>query len=169
MNGPQDTIPDGNAQSEELIAYLDGELNAEQRRRLEEQLSSNSTLRQHLKELQQTWDMLDDLPRDQVDETFTRSTVEMVAIHAEQEVSQRLSRAAQRRAAAWLGGIAATVLAGAVGFWVTYENLSRPNRRLIEDLPIVEHLDAYQYAGSIEFLRELEREQLFSEEDSGDR
>jgi hypothetical protein len=43
--------------------------------------------------------------------------------------------------------------------------VSRENRRLLRDLPVIERLDEYRYADSVEFLRTLEREGLFTEDE----
>ena len=46
-----------------MIAYLDGELPEAEARRMERRLADEPTLRARLRELQQTWDMLDALPK----------------------------------------------------------------------------------------------------------
>jgi anti-sigma factor RsiW len=165
MNQNQETADNGNLIGEDLMAYLDGELGEDARRQLQERLAGDVELRQKLKEFQQTWDMLDELPREPVDDTFTRVTVEMVAQHAEGEVERHARRMGRRRKLAWIGGVSAALLAGIAGFVYTNWSLSEPNRRLVEDLPILQHLDAYRHAESIEFLRMLEREGLFKDED----
>lgn len=165
MNSPHDTLPDGLPPGEELLAYLDGELDAESRRRMDEQLSGNGELRQRLKEHQQTWDLLDDLSRATVDDSFTRTTVEMVAIRAGDAVSQAQRIKRRRQAMVWLLGLLFTAAAGVVGFFLTARHLAEPNDRLVEDLPIIEHLDAYRSAGTVEFLRQLDAPKLFHEDD----
>jgi anti-sigma factor RsiW len=157
-------MPDGNVTGEELMAYLDGELDADRRRQLDEQISGNSELRRQIKELQQTWDLLDELPREPVGDEFTRITVEMVAVQADEETQRQSRRADRWRRAALCAGIVAAVASAVAGYFVSHSILSQPNRRLVEDLPIIQQLDAYQSAESIEFLRMLEREGLFKEE-----
>lgn len=172
MNSPENlTTSKANSLSEsslgeELVAYLDGELDVERRRSVEEHLSTNSDLRKKLKELQQAWDLLDELPRDHVDDSFARSTVEMVAIQMESEIEEKTRRAARWRIIAWVTALSLVLLACGAGFWVTYSNLSRENRQVVRDLPILENLDAYQNVGSIDFLRSLEKEGLFRDEES---
>lgn len=166
MNGPNDTLPDGLPPEEELLAYLDGELDAESRRRMDEQLSGSGELRQRLKEHQQTWDLLDDLQRATVDDSFTRTTVEMVAIRAGDAVSQALRIKRRRQAMVWLCGLLFTAAAALIGFFLTAQHLAEPNDRLVEELPIIEHLDAYRNAGTVEFLRQLNEQKLFHEDDS---
>lgn len=167
MNRPHETLPDGVSITEDLAAYLDGELDAESRRRVEKQLSMSDELRNRLKEYQQTWDLLDDLPRASVDGSFTRTTVEMVAVRAEDEVVQTQQSKRRRRVLLWCLGIAGMMVSGAAGYLVSHRQLSAPNEQIVEELPIIEHLDAYQNAGTIEFLRQLDEHNLFQENGYG--
>lgn len=149
----------------ELVAYLDGELDAEASRRIEELLSTSPQVRERLIHLEQTWDLLDELPRACVGDVFTRSTIEMVAVKQEES----LVSAAPPRTRVWRQILLSTVTlaAAAVLGWMALPLvLPDPNRRLLEDLPVVEHLDEYQQVGDIEFLRRLRAEGLFAEEES---
>lgn len=166
MNSPN-TLPDDHPPGEDLLAYLDGELDADARHRLEEQLSTSGALRQRLKEYQQTWDLLDELPRTSVDSSFTRTTVELVAFRAEDAVSVFERDQRFRKNLVWGLGIAAVMATCAAGFFITSNFLSEPNERLVRDLPIIENLEAYRQAGSIDFLRQLDEQKIFGE-DNGD-
>lgn len=153
---------------EELVAYLDGELDAAESDRVERRLAEDPAYRQILKQLQRAWDLLDELPRAPVTESFTQTTVEMVAMTAEAETigaEQKLGRGR----AFWMAAIALSVLAaGLVGYTVMWQRLDRPNRQLAEDLPIIENVELYRVADSIDFLRELDSASLFNEEQSPD-
>ena len=46
---------------EQLVAYLDGELDAESSRRMDELLATDADVRRRLQEMERTWDLLDDL------------------------------------------------------------------------------------------------------------
>ena len=83
----------------DLVAYLDGELEAAELQRVEDRLSRDPDYRLRLRQLQGTWDLLDELPRSSVNESFTRSTVEMVAVQAEEslQTAQRRERRRQTR------------------------------------------------------------------------
>ena len=70
---------------DELTAYLDGELDAASVRRVEERLARDTAYRGQLQKLERTWDLLDRLPRADVGEKFTKSTLEMVAVAAAKE------------------------------------------------------------------------------------
>jgi len=64
------------------------------------------------------------------------------------------------------GGLAVACIAAVAGYAITNYRLTEANRQLLDELPILQQLDAYQTAGSVDFLRALEREGLFKEEDA---
>ena len=83
---------------EQLVAYLDGELEPQASKQIENLLSSDEYARRRLNQLASSWDLLDQLPRATVNDLFTRTTVEMVALAAEDEVAQaRTADPARRR------------------------------------------------------------------------
>jgi anti-sigma factor RsiW len=143
-----------------LSAYLDNELDGQGRERVEQLLASDGAARQELSRLRQAWDLLDRLPRAEVGVSFTQTTVEMVALAAVDRQSP------PRRAGRWLRPlmiVAGLAAAGYGGFALGRLAWPDHNEQLLQDLPLVEHLDAYQQAGSIDFLRKLDREHLFSD------
>lgn len=148
----------------ELVAYLDGELDPEESRRIDALLARDETARARLRSLERAWEALDELPRAAVDEKFTRSTVEMIALQAETDIDELeagLPRRRRLRRSAAIAGVAAAMLAG---FFVFYRAWPDPNRQLVEDLPVLEHLDAYSQVQDISFLRELAKQELFAVE-----
>jgi anti-sigma factor RsiW len=150
---------------EELTAYLDGELDANEVRRVEERLARDAVYRAELQRLERTWNLLDRLPRATVDEDFTKSTIEMVAVAASQEalaVQSSLPQRQQRRRLIGLAGLAAAALVGFVAGHLIWPS---PNQALLRDLPVLENLDRYYQADNLEFLQALEHEGLFVEGD----
>ena len=85
----------------------------------------------------------------------------MVAVSAADDVQQAERQATNRRRLLWSLGGAGVILAGIAGFLIMWSIQSMPDRQLVEDLPIIENLDAYRNAESVEFLRALEHEGLF--------
>lgn len=148
----------------ELVAYLDGELDPQECRRIEELLSKDEPARARLRALERAWDALDELPRTTVDESFTQSTVEMIAITAGSEVDE-LETEQQRRRGRWLAAVGGTAATALLGFALVFYGWPDPNRQLVEDLPVLEHLDEYSQVQEIEFLRQLAQENLFAAED----
>lgn len=149
---------------EQLVAYLDGELDAETSQRVERRLAEDPEYRRELKQMQRTWDLLDELPRAEVSETFTQTTVEMVALSAEHELQEVKTRVRQFDRLVWVAVGASVVLAGGAAFWGVFAYLSRPNEQLARDLPVIENVELYEVADSVEFLRELEQAGYFKEE-----
>ena len=140
---------------EQVVAYLDGELDAEGARRIEALLSADPGMREQLVQLDQTWEVLDHLGRSQVDETFTQTTLEMVAVAAEGDLKQQKEEAPRKNRRRWLLGGAAMLAAAAAGFLLVTLVRPNPNEQLLKDLPVLEKLDQYRQSGSIEFLRLL--------------
>ena len=145
----------------ELVAYLDGELDADAHRAVEERLGRDEAYRLEMQHLQKAWDLLECLPRVTVGESFAATTVEMVAVNAEEELQQQKSKWPARRRRQWLLGSGGLLAAAAVGFAAAWLMLPNDNDELAEDLPVLEHLDAYQQIGDIESLRLIYEAGLF--------
>jgi anti-sigma factor RsiW len=149
---------------ETLVAYLDGELSADEQVRVERRLADDPAFRARLAQLQRAWDLLDALERTEADDDFARSTVEMVAVKAADDVQAARKRSQMRQA--WLyalGGSAVTASLFA-GYLLVSRWLDQPNRELVRDLPVIERIDEYRTAESVDFLRELHKEGLFARE-----
>ena len=150
---------------DELTAYLDGELDAESVRRVEERLARDTAYQAELQQLERAWDLLDRLPRSSVSETFTKTTIEMVAVAASNDAAM-VQRAWPRRRLPQLLGALGAVAAGLAGFVVGHFLWPNPNEQLLQDLPVLEHFDLYYQVDNIDFLRMLDSEGLFAEAES---
>jgi anti-sigma factor RsiW len=149
---------------EELVAYLDGELDSEQSRRIEQRAAVEPDTRRMLEELDRTWHILDELDIPPTGDDFTRTTLEMVAVAAVQDAEKTKAEAPRRRLKTRLligGGLMA---AAAAGFFVVASLTPDPDADLLKDLPILENLDQYREVYSIEVLRELNKQKLFTED-----
>ncbi|HRX80276.1 MAG: hypothetical protein H6821_02385 [Planctomycetaceae bacterium] len=149
---------------EELVAYLDGELDVEAASRFDARLASDAALREKLKQHQQTWDLLDELPRADVGDRFTQTTVEMVAVSVAGQVEDAGRQVARRAQFSWLFGGAVALVAAAAGYGLITSITTASNQQLVKDLRVLENLDEYRAVEDIEFLRALEREGLFTSE-----
>ena len=149
---------------DQLVAYLDGELDAESSLYIERRLAEDENFRRDLRQLQSAWDMLDELPKSEVSESFARTTVEMVVLSAEQEL-KRQDETAQRTMRWWwfigTGGLVATAWAS---FWLITLMLAKPNEQLARDLPVIEDIELYRVVDGVEYLRQLDGSGLFDEE-----
>lgn len=155
---------------EDLVAFLDGELDAESSRRLEERLAVDPQARGELERLERVWEALDDLPKAESTERFTQTTVELVALKVDEELQTPPPRrarwlAAVRRSAPFAAVFAAVAL---VAFFAARGRADDPNRGLLEKLPVLEKLDRYRAIHDPEFLESLSNSGLFAKEDRHD-
>ena len=101
-----DRPPLSDADRADLIAYLDGELTGDARRRLETRLSADPTLRMEADSLKQAWAMLDYLPRPGPSADFATRTLDRVSAVAAPTITQPTptdaSAAGARRNGRWL-------------------------------------------------------------------
>ena len=168
---PDNPVNDDAQLREELVAYLDGELSAEQSRQIEQRAAAEPNARRMLEELDRTWHMLDELDSPATNEDFTCTTLEMVALAAAEDAQQAKVQRPWRRLRAALWAVAGLVVAAAAGFLAVAWALPDPNAQLLQDLPVLENYDQYrdilsQYpkSDSIDFLRALQKEKLFPKE-----
>jgi hypothetical protein len=143
---------------QQLVAYLDRELDEDSVREVEALLASNPRVQEAIAQLEQTWDALDDLERPELDRSFTENTLEMVTVVAEEEVQRQAREWPRARRRQWLLLLGGLLMAGAAGFLLTILWLPRPNQRLLRDLPVLYNLHQYRQVESIDFLRLLQRE-----------
>ena len=151
-NNPSNLTADD---QEQLVAYLDGELPADQCAAIEDRLSADGTYRREMQRLARTWDVLDELPQATAGDTFAKTTIEMVTVAVEKEIAAETVASSRRRIkhlALAVGLLVAAVIAGFVGARSIWPD---PNRQLIIDLPVIEHLDALSQFRDIAFLRSL--------------
>jgi anti-sigma factor RsiW len=155
-----------NSLEEQLVAYLDGELDAESARRIEERLASEPEVREALNRLERTWDMLDELGATPAGESFTRTTLEMVTVAAEEDVRREIAVTPLRRRRRLWTIAAGVLISAAAGFLIVHWCVPNPDRQVLEDLPVLENLEEYRQIEDIRFLRMLKDEGLFVKEEN---
>ncbi len=190
MNESHDLTGDSpEAIQEILVAYLDGEVSTEVRVAIEQRLADDADYREQLVKLQQTWQLLDQLPTAQTDANFTRSTIAMVAVDVKRELTgsqttatpslngnhqqpkelgsltRELEIATSPSRSAWGYGLMAVIAALAVGFLAVFLPLQNQRRAALKDLPVVESLELYRYVDDVEFLKLLDDAKVFEVED----
>lgn len=146
---------------EELVAYLDGEIDPTGRVRVERRLAEDEAFRQRLHRMQQTWEALDLLPRTNVGDAFTSSTMTLVVAEQEVAATQAVKQVTAQRGRRWWLGAAATVAAAMVGFLLVYRSLTAEDQALVKDLPVIEQVDQLHNTPSVEFLDRVQEEGLF--------
>ncbi|MFN4259581.1 MAG: hypothetical protein ACK4RK_09800 [Gemmataceae bacterium] len=98
---------------EELVAYLDGELDADAAHRLQTRLQLDPRARSEAESLQQAWDLLDYLPQPAPSSSFTHRTLDRVSAYQSAPRPRLLGGGKWTTRAAWT---AALLLAVAVGY-----------------------------------------------------
>jgi hypothetical protein len=149
---------------EQLVAYLDGELGTEDNRRIEQMLATDPKVRLTLQQLDRTWHMLGELDTTPVDDRFTQSTLEMVAVAAAAEVEQTRAAKPRLHRRRWFVAVVSVVLAGISGYLLAGQLLPNPAKRLQQEWPILTNLDMYEELGGVNFLNDLQKEKMFTEE-----
>src|SRR5580658_8768643 len=87
----------GNELIEQLSAYLDGELDADARQQVEQLLARDPQARIELQRLERAWELLDGLPRIELEPSFTQTTVEMIAVRVADDVGEARGPTSRRR------------------------------------------------------------------------
>ncbi|HEX5105163.1 MAG TPA: zf-HC2 domain-containing protein [Pirellulaceae bacterium] len=160
----ENTLSTEEAIDQEIVAYLDGELDPAAAARVERQMAENPRYSARLNQLQKAWDLLDTLGPSEADDNFTHSTVAMVALKAQDEVQGKDEAASRRQRLTW-AALAGLAMAAAIGAYVVVDRqLNSENRELVRDLPVIERVDEYRNVESVEFLQELQKEGLFAAE-----
>jgi hypothetical protein len=158
---PQSDVP---SLDEDLVAYLDGELDDPASKRLEERLANDESARERLRALAGSWNLLDHLPRAAMDEAFTRTTVELVVDEARKDIAAEQAALPARNRRRWIAAAVAGLAAAMIGFVAVVVAWPDKNEQLLRDLPVVQNLEQYEILpqkDSIKFLRDLENEELF--------
>jgi hypothetical protein len=133
-----------------LVAYLDGELNAPTARCLEAKLQQDPRARAEADSLRRTWELLDYLPRPEPSSDFSTRTIERVSA-----LRPAAGRARRRAVAGWVAaGLLAAIVGFAAGRFVPHPASAGPlaggeaidpggarDRRLLENLPRYLHVD----------------------------
>lgn len=146
---------------EQLVAYLDNELDKETSLNIEQMMADNPTVREQIQQLQRAWDLLDELPRAEADERFTTSTVELIASDVEAELSRQQLNGPRLRRRWWLISGVTLMAAGFCGVWAAELLWPRPDENLLRNFPVIRQLDAYRQAGNVPFLRSLQSQDHF--------
>lgn len=147
---PRETQQDGDSRDEVLVAYLDGQLPAEQSEKIEARLADDPEIRERMQTLDRVWNALDVLPRSTASPAFTRSTVEMAAVATGKPDPEKKQRS-------WRFPLAAlAVLIGlGGGAMLALAMIGAPERRALRDLPVAMNVEALANLGSIGFAEQL--------------
>jgi anti-sigma factor RsiW len=161
VNHKAETRDDDSAAPEvltQLNAYLDGELEPDERTQIEQALADDTRLQSDFQRLQRAWDMLDMLPRADVGTDFTQHTVEMIAHDAEKQLATVQKVVPRRKWIDRMLVVGGATVAAVAGFLIVDAVRSRPDDAALRDLPVLEKLDVYgrtEPGENAEFFRKL--------------
>ena len=136
-----------------LVAYLDDELDDEQRKAVEKRLVAEVEFQRRLQSLETGWEWLNELPNESTNEKLVESTIELAV---EDLVPRRKSKPSwlrqHWRSLTFAGVLAGSFIAGAAGTRVEKKlALSRD----LEELAIAENHEAYRLGNHFAFYRQL--------------
>lgn len=141
---------------ENLVAYLDGELDEEGTLEVERTLTESAEIRLEVEALSKTWDLLGELPSVESSKEFTERTMASIQTASAPQIAQPLISPQIRWTLLWTGLFAGLVGSAVLGFWMTNRGIPDQTDPLLKNLPVIQNLDVYEEVGSVEFLKELE-------------
>ncbi len=153
----------------DLVAFLDGELKGEAARALEAKISLNPAARAEAESLKRTWGLLDYLPKPEPSPNFTNRTLEKMAPipTAPQRPIRRRSLRPWWIGAGWAAAIVAAASAGYIGVGMTRTRPDATDPDLARDLRVIENKRFYDHVDDLDFLKSLDKPDLFGEDASG--
>ena len=149
---------------EQLVAYLDGELDGEQSAAMETRLRNDPKLRRMAEELDRTWGMLDALEPVAADEEFSQQTVQTVISTDSPALERRprsvagfLSAAVRSQALMWFGiGVIGTACGLSIAVFRGPSEESVRASRLLRQLDMLQRYPQYSIIPDVESLRQLQ-------------
>lgn len=157
MSDPKD-------ETEDLVAYLDGELTGPAAEAMATRLTLEPKLRAEAEALQRTWDALDILPRPAPSPTFaTRTLSQAVPAMA----TQPMPAVRGGGGGFWEGSAVLVLIAAVGGFLVDREIHPAPPAKSpdpeLRDVPLMKNLRLYRNADDLEYVEKLDSPEFFGE------
>lgn len=140
---------------EQLVAYLDGELPPEEVKLLEQQLGANESLRARLRELQNGWDLLDDLPHASSSNQLLETTIRMAAVDGGPAKVVSTTKPTRSQITRFILLIALTAACYVIGLSAVRLRGYLEYRKQLRDLPLAMHLDAFLRSTDLEMMEAL--------------
>jgi len=167
MNEQTQLTPD---QRENLVAYLDGELDEKSTEEIERLLAHSPAARQEVDLLTRTFALLDSLPRPEASTELTSKTLSSIRpeIPTPRWSGTNWYRHARRGivAVSWMVGL---MLAATTGYFAARHWRPPEDARLIRELPVIENLDTYRDVEDIRLLEEFAEHKVFEDDRSTDQ
>jgi anti-sigma factor RsiW len=168
------------AATEELVAYLDGELDPKASEALATRLSLDPKLRAEADALQRAWEILDVLPRPLPSATFaTRTLSQAIPVPVAPSGTQVVPFTgpafptaalppARPAAGFWLAS-SALILAAAIAGYFGHRALAPAAKAVspdppLEDVTLMKNLRLYRNVDDMDYLKKLDSPELFGDE-----
>ena len=152
---------------DELIAFLDGELDGPEAEAMEERIANDPTIRLRAEEYKKTYGMLDFLPNREPSSTFTTQTMTRIQWPTT-TIEQPIAKTTSRRSALWVfalfGMLSLALGVGVHAGWRTIVMTPTSSDPSLDDLRIIEQLPISMGVDNLDFLLSLEAAGLFQSE-----
>lgn len=169
-----DPQPLSDDERDELIAYLDGEADADTARNVEAKMNRDPRVRNEAEALRKTYDLLDYLPKPEPSPSFTHKTLTRASLAIPGLVAP--TRPPWQRWALGIAWVAAVLIVGVAAYAAaplvyqapaTGDSAAEREQQLVRDLRVIDNLRPLNAAGDINFLHELDRPELFGDDHAG--
>lgn len=188
---PPPDLPPDDGSDEELVAYLDGELDADETRAVEAKLTHDDAARKKADTLKKTFDLLDYLPKPEPSPTFASRTLTQINPVLDSGAAKPVQTASSSNGTLppthttgltptipapmragwnvffWSLGLAAAAALGYFGHLLAKPHLEAtdPAKRTSEQVRLLERLPLYLGVDDFEFLAQLDQLGLFADDD----
>ena len=150
-------------QRDDLVAYLDGELPDGQAQAIDQVLAQSEVARHEVEALARTWEMLDALPVPKASSEFVERTMTTLKVgEVPYNITEQPWFGYVKRGSVLAVWFAVLGLAGWFGFQITTRWVPNEQEQILNDLPVLQNLDAYQEVETFNFLEQLNRSGEFN-------
>ena len=150
-------------QRDDLVAYLDGELPDGLANAIDQVLARSEVARNEVEALARTWEMLDALPVPKASAEFTDRTMTTLKVgEVPYNITEQPWFAHVKKGSVLAVWFAVLGLSGWLGFQITTRWVPNEQEQILEDLPLLQNLDAYQEVQSLDFLEQLNKSGAFN-------
>jgi anti-sigma factor RsiW len=170
---------DAETPTDELVAYLDGELDPKSAEAVAQRLSLDARMRAEADALQRTWDILDILPRSEPSPSFATRTVSQVIPLPSPFASRTMvvpgpsgasmAYPSPSRAGFWLAAMAIVLAAGIGGYFGHQAMRPSPKSNSVEppveDYSLMKNMRLYRNVDDIESVKQLDSPEMFGGEE----
>jgi hypothetical protein len=150
------------AERENLVAYLDNELEDAQARAVEAKIHLNPAVRAQADQMKRAWDLLDYLPRAEPRADFTCRTMDRLTALGPIE-----KRAHWKSTLAWAAVFLCVTAGGAAVCWLIERHNNSANsteQDIAHNLRLLQHLPTYRWVNDIAQLNEISQPELFGDD-----